>query len=91
MNQIIRHPCTADRDTICGPFYEFQDFNQGSADIMNHRLTLSTVDAAADAAEGWDADQMMEDSVAKDTGDDYPDTSEAPGKCHIWRIYGSGG
>ena len=26
-NEIIRKPCSEERDTECGPFYEFRDFN----------------------------------------------------------------
>ena len=29
VNQIIRKPCTTYRDNVCGPFYEFEFFNQG--------------------------------------------------------------
>ena len=32
LNQIIRKPCTAYRDNVCGPFYEFEFFNQGHHD-----------------------------------------------------------
>ena len=27
-NHIVRRPCAADSDTVCGPFYEFEFFNQ---------------------------------------------------------------
>jgi len=40
MNQIIRTPCHANEDTICGPFYEFQDFQ--------HNHGLLKVDNTAD-------------------------------------------
>ncbi len=29
LNQIIRTPCTEYTDTLCGPFYEFENFQQG--------------------------------------------------------------
>ena len=34
-NEIIRRPCSEDRDTECGPFYEFRNFNsfQGEAEV----------------------------------------------------------
>ena len=35
-NEIIRRPCSEERDTECGPFYEFRDFNsfqRGEAEV----------------------------------------------------------
>ena len=31
LNQIIRRPCTGHRDTVCGPFYEFQNFHNSAS------------------------------------------------------------
>ena len=28
LNEIVRRPCSDNKDTICGPFYEFEFFNQ---------------------------------------------------------------
>jgi hypothetical protein len=33
VNQIVRTPCIGTQDTVCGPFYEFENFQQGPAEI----------------------------------------------------------
>ncbi|XP_076471210.1 uncharacterized protein LOC143301088 [Babylonia areolata] len=33
VNQIIRRPCTARADTVCGPFFEFDKFHQSPAAV----------------------------------------------------------
>ena len=32
INQIIRRPCASHRDTVCGPFYEFEFFNHDAGE-----------------------------------------------------------
>ena len=38
LNQIVRKPCTLFKDTSCGPFFEFEFFNQGPDKSHDHLL-----------------------------------------------------
>lgn len=53
LNQIIRKPCTAYRDNVCGPFYEFEFFNQGHHESRSMPPSFAvTPTKTADSAAG---------------------------------------